>query len=160
MIVISDATPVNILIRIGFIHVLPHLFDTVLLPTAVIKELSHPRAPQIVREWAAQLPGWAQVRSPNATGAGATGMGAGEREAILLALEVGADLLLVDDHQARQAAKREGLFILGTVGVLERASQRHLLSLVDAVDRLKNTDFRVDAKLLESALERDRLRNK
>jgi len=52
MIVVSDTTPLNYLILIEAIDLLPALFDIVYAPPAVIRELSHPRSSEAVRLWA------------------------------------------------------------------------------------------------------------
>lgn len=153
MIVISDATPINVLVRIGSIGVLEDLFGRVLLTPAVLRELSHSRTPQEVRDWATQLPPWVQVRSPRVPDKG--GRGAGEREAIALALELDADFLLVDDRQARQDALAQGLSIAGTVGILEIAAEYGLISFVDMIARLRKTDFHVLDSIIEEALKRN-----
>ena len=54
----------------------------------------------------------------------------GESEAITLALEIGADLILLDDSDAREKARLYGLEITGTIGILLRAKKKenyHLL---------------------------------
>lgn len=51
MLVVSDASPINILVRIGHIDILPRLFDRVLIPGTVAKELSHKRTPPEVLAW-------------------------------------------------------------------------------------------------------------
>ncbi len=51
MLVVSDASPVNVLIRIGQINVLPILFKAVVVPTSVAEEMSRAATPQIVRDW-------------------------------------------------------------------------------------------------------------
>ena len=65
MLVVSDSSPVNVLIRIGQIDVLPVLFKSVVIPTAVAQELTHPATPPIVRDWMAQPPAWITIRSPS-----------------------------------------------------------------------------------------------
>ena len=55
-------------------------------------------------------------------------LGRGEAEAIVLAKELGADPLILDDHQARQAARRQRLPVLGTLGVLVAAKHAGLVS--------------------------------
>ena len=52
MLVVSDATPLNILVRSELVHVLPALFETIVIPPAVHRELCHPSTPPVVREWA------------------------------------------------------------------------------------------------------------
>lgn len=157
MLVVSDATPINILVRIELIEVLPRLFGEILVPPAVVRELSNPRAPEPLRSWIAGPPGWFKIKAP-ALVASAMEIGAGEREAIALAAEYKADLLLIDDLEARRHALRLGLRITGTIGVLELADAKGLASLPSAVERVRATDFKVSSKILDEALARHRAR--
>jgi uncharacterized protein len=74
---------------------------------------------------------------------------AGERDAILLAVHLRADLLLMDDREGVEAARHLGLTTTGTLGVLVRAAERGVIDLSAAIGRLRNTNFRVDPLLLE-----------
>lgn len=157
MIVVSDATPLNILIRINLVDVLPQLYGKVVIPTAVRSELSHPKTPLAVRQWIESSPAWLETRSPSKIES-VPRKGRGEREAISLARELHADLLLVDDRDAARAAKRLGLLTVGTLGILELASSRKLCPLPESAARLMQTDFFIDEQLIKQALERDRAR--
>ena len=64
MIVVADTTPLNYLILIEQTQLLPCLYGQVLIPPAVLIELSDPRSPNLVRQWIAQSTEWLQVRSP------------------------------------------------------------------------------------------------
>jgi hypothetical protein len=64
MIVVSDTTPLNYLILIESVHVLPALLGRVYAPSAVIHELAHPRSPEPVRRWTDSLPEWLTVQEP------------------------------------------------------------------------------------------------
>ena len=64
MIVVSDTGPLNYLLRLELIEILPHLYDSVVLPEAVRQEMLHSNAPAIVRAWASQPPEWAIVGQP------------------------------------------------------------------------------------------------
>ena len=59
--VIADTSPINYLLLIGHIDILPALFDKVILPAAVRDELKHPKAPLVVRNWVAAPPPWVDV---------------------------------------------------------------------------------------------------
>lgn len=80
----------------------------------------------------------------------------GEREAIQLARQHGADLVILDDKAARLAARELGLRITGTLGVLEAAARRDLVDLRAAVGRLRQTNFRASPALLATVLRRNR----
>ena len=154
MLVVSDASPINILIRIDYVGVLGAMFGHVVIPPVVAAEMRHPNTPQKVRDWIAQPPSWLAIRAPLFVDQ-TIDVDPGEREAIGLALELHPDLLLVDDQAARKAAMDLGLPVTGTVGVLERAATQDLLSLVEAVQRLRGTDFRISEDILEQALDRE-----
>lgn len=158
MIVVSDASPINALVRIGHLDILFPLFNSVLIPPAVASELSHSAAPSAVRNVILSLPKWLEIRAPLRIDISLSSVDAGEAEAISLALELNADILLADDRKARLAARDRGLVVTGAVGVLELASVRGLLNLQDAFSRLRSTDFRVAEHVLRDALERDAAR--
>jgi predicted nucleic acid-binding protein len=82
-------------------------------------------------------------------------LGAGERDAILLARELSADLVLMDDRSGRAEARRQQVVTTGTLGVLESAAMRGLLHLPEALSRLLETNFHVDQSLIDDLLERD-----
>ncbi len=62
MLVIADTGPINYLLLIGHLEILPSLFERVILPSAVMEELTDPDTPRIVREWVAELPGCIEVK--------------------------------------------------------------------------------------------------
>lgn len=78
----------------------------------------------------------------------------GEAEAIALAHEIGADIVLLDERDARQMAKRMGLKVLGTVGILLWAKQTgRLVSLREQLEALQSRGkFRLSQSLYERAL--------
>ncbi|MBV9035078.1 MAG: hypothetical protein JO182_11360 [Acidobacteriaceae bacterium] len=60
--VIADTGPVNYLLLIGHIEILPALFEAVILPSAVKRELTHQDTPLSVRRWNVDPPKWVEVR--------------------------------------------------------------------------------------------------
>ena len=58
MIVIADSTPLNYLILIHQVDLLPQLFDRILIPPAVFEELQHQETPGVVRRWVSDPPLW------------------------------------------------------------------------------------------------------
>jgi len=151
--VIADTSPINYLLLIGHIDILPSLFEKVILPAAVWDELKHPKAPPVVRDWVAAPPPWVDVRpSKPLLDASLEALDAGEGAAIALAIDLHADLLLMDDDEGVTAARRKGLEVTGTLGVLSRAAQLHLLDLADAFDRVKHTNFRFRQEIMDQFL--------
>ncbi len=61
--VVADTSPLNYLVLINQIDLLPQLYDRVLIPESVLAELSATETPQLVRTWAANLPEWIEVCS-------------------------------------------------------------------------------------------------
>jgi predicted nucleic acid-binding protein len=76
----------------------------------------------------------------------------GERDAILLALEIKADLVLMDEREGVEEATRLGFTVTGTLGVLDRAAEKGWLDLPDVLRRLRATNFRVSPTLLDRLL--------
>jgi predicted nucleic acid-binding protein len=156
MIVVADTTPLNYLILIGEIELLPALYRRVLIPPAVHLELLRPQTPTMVRAWASVLPAWCEVRSltsvPDAT---LNELDAGERDAIQLALDTGVDTLLMDEAEGRKEALRRQLKVAGTVAVLEKAAHRRLIDFRSALQRLEQTNFRLSATIRQGFLNRN-----
>ena len=159
--VIADTGPLNYLILIGHIDLLPVLFEKVVLPATVQSELASGKAPFLVRHWVGNLPAWLEVRDAplsQAEDASLKGIDAGERAAIQLAVSLHADLLLMDDRKGVNAAQKRGLRVTGTLGVLDLAAQRGLADFAQAVEQLRRTNFRVPQALLDVLLEKHKER--
>jgi hypothetical protein len=137
--------------------VLPALFQKVVIPPTVFRELQQPNTPVAVREWAIALPAWVAVQAPQSINL-VLDVDAGELEAICLAQEIKAAAVLMDDRAGRNAAIHCGLAVIGTIGVLEQASARGLLDLPQVMERLRLTNARLNPDLVRTALERDRIR--
>jgi len=148
MIVVSDTSPVNYLILIDRIALLPDLLGDVIIPTAVFRELQAERTPVIVREFIFAMPSWMSVRTATLiSDIDDDRVDAGEREAILLAEEMAADALLIDDLAGREAALDRGLLVIGTVGILKRAAEKGLIDFGAELRKLKSLGFRMSADL-------------
>lgn len=153
MIVVADTSPINYLIQIEQISVLSRLYGRILAPPAVFYELTHRAAPPEVRNWAATPPVWLEIVKPE-TSLLLGHLDPGESEAIALAIEMSADVLLIEDHAGRHEASRQGLKVAGTLSVLDDADQAGLLRFDDAVTRLRKTSFRVSDAVLAEIMQR------
>lgn len=154
--IVTDTTPLNYLVLIQAADILPKLYGTVLIPTAVKDELTHPNTPDEVRAWIGKPPSWLQIvglQRPIALSL--LEFDAGEREAISLASEQRPGFLLIDERDGAAAARRLGLTVTGTLGVLDLAATQELLDLPTMFDRLRQTTFRLPLRLMAQILEQD-----
>jgi predicted nucleic acid-binding protein len=153
--VVADTSPIFYLLAIGHIDILPRLFGKVLVPDAVHRELCHPTAPAILRDWSVRVPTWVEVMAVAALDDDVLAvLGSGERAAITLAMSVHADLILIDERKGTSAALNRGLEVTGTLGVLELAARRGFVNLADAFSRLKATNFRYRQEIMDEILAR------
>jgi len=153
MIVVSDTSPLNYLVLIEQENLLWKLFGRVVIPHTVFDELQATGASEKVRDWSSNLPAWIEVKQTNLIAdASLDVLDAGEREAILLAQELSADLLLVDDKQARQAALDLHISITGIIGILDQAARRNLIDLRNVIDALQKTNFHISENLIRELL--------
>ncbi|MBI4617522.1 MAG: DUF3368 domain-containing protein [Planctomycetes bacterium] len=153
MIVVSDASPLIVLDAIGQLTLLPELFGPVIVPSAVGEELARGRDRPIVPDDHV----WMSVRSPRRPGGHGVrpALGTGEREAIELALELQADLLLIDEAPGRREAERLRLTFTGVLGILGIAKQAgRIPSVRELIERIqRETSFRLSPGVIEQALE-------
>lgn len=158
MIVVSDTSPLNYLVLINVIDVLPGLFEAIYVPPSVISELNRSKTPDVVREWAKSPPTWLTIIAPNSRLPSTATLGDGEADALSLAKELGISEVLIDERRGRTIAEREGLTPLPTLAVLELAAAQNLLELRPTLERLQRTNIRVPKERIHAALERDALR--
>jgi predicted nucleic acid-binding protein len=154
MIVVSDTSPLNYLVLVGAIDVLPDLFGEVYAPPAVLVELQHPRTPDVVKDWSQAPPNWLRIQTPSPNATRDPKLDPGEADAIALALEMGASAVLVDEKKGRRTAIAQGLAVLSTLTVLELAADRDLLDLRATLDALQATTFHCTQALIDDALKR------
>jgi predicted nucleic acid-binding protein len=141
-VMISNTTPINYLDLINHIAVLHQLYTCVIIPQAVFGELQEDGTPLKVKEWVAMHPDWLEVCTVSLPlDASLAFLDVGEREAICLATEREADALIIDEPEGREAAKRQGLRVIGTLRVLYDAAEAELCHLAQAYERLSNPPF-------------------
>ena len=161
MIVVSDTTPLISLMKVGRLSLVQSLFGKVLIPGAVFDELvSNPRfldeerqiacADYIVRVDIQEHSYVDLLRR-------ASGLDAGESEAIWLCDTQKADILLMDEVKGRQVAKQMGLTVMGTIGMLMAAYESGFLSNIeveDCITALKQNGRHISDALYQQLKER------
>ena len=153
MIVVSNAGPIIALARIEQLYLLQNLYDELVIPYAVQRE---------VTGLPTDLPGAQEVRSapwikvasvsdPIAVSFLRERLDAGESEAIVLALEQQADLLLIDEARGRRIAQAREIPHIGTLGILVLAKRRGLVEAVTPLlGQLLAAGFRMNDSLMQT----------
>lgn len=157
MTVVSDSSPLITLARIGQLALLPKLYCRIVITPQVYREVVIDGAGLA---GSAEIPAstWIDVqaivgREGMAAIQGTSSLGAGELSVILLAEELNANLVLIDEVKARRAAQQRGLAVLGCVGILEDAFGMRLLpDLRQAYRQMLKSGAYIDPRILENSL--------
>lgn len=156
--VVSDTSPVGALAHLGRLDLLATMYGEVWVPPAVAHELANPRRESFPPIDAPSLGFVVRVPADAARVAalGRRDLDPGESEAIALALEVGADLLLIDEYDGRGVAVELGIGIKGVLGLLIDAKLAgHVPAVRPLVDRLvTEIDFHVSPGIRRQILAR------
>jgi hypothetical protein len=121
-VVISDTSPVRALAHLGHLVWLERLFKQVVLPPAVAAELGKP--PRGLQAVDVNSCLFLSVRAPASLQRVSELLSI--LDAIALAEELNADVVLIDELAGRNVARQCGFPVLGTLGILLRAKQEHL----------------------------------
>ena len=154
--VVSDTSPLINLAVIDHLWLIPKIYDQIIIPPAVFNEIviegaGEPGAAEI------QSAVWVSVKictpSPLLRQL-MLDLDPGEAESIALAVEIGADRILIDERKGRQIALNLSLKPVGVLGVLLRAKQEKLIPLVrPLMDRLLvEADFFIHATLYDEVV--------
>jgi hypothetical protein len=153
---VSNTTPLIALAWLERLDLLPTVFGVVHIPEEVQREIAYdPAAPGALvlqqADWLEVTP----VGNPLAVELLLDQLDLGESAAIVLAHELGADVLLMDERRGRRRALQSGLRVIGTLGILIEARQRDLIGpLRPELDRLLQLPFRISASLYAEVLAR------
>lgn len=154
-IVISDTTAIIHLAKINALHILKSLYQEILIPQAVCDELvrgqkTQPGMLQVMNS------GWIKVVPIKNTAVARklqAHLDLGESEAIALALETNADLLIIDEKLGRDVAKSLVNKIIGVIGVLLEAKKLGIIPAIESyLVELKKTGFLMSKDLVDLAL--------
>ncbi len=157
MIVVSNSSPLAALSFIGELDLLHQLYGIVLIPDAVWQEVAIAGANLPGRE-AVLNADWLErrtVKNHQLVKALFQDLDPGESEAIVLALETKAELLIMDERLGRRTARHFDLNVIGVVGILIEAKHRGLVNAIHPyLDRLRDiAGFRISDGLYRRVLE-------
>jgi predicted nucleic acid-binding protein len=142
--IVSNSACLIALERIEQLNLLPQVYPSIWIPEAVKREIGF-------------LTDWLQVQTVQNQALVSTlrtQVGAGESEAIALALEIKNVPVLLDDKKARRIAEQLNLQVTGTVGLLLKAKKKSIIPAIRPIlDALEEVDFRISSRLRTRALE-------
>ncbi len=153
---VMNASPVILLSRVGLIGLVPSLCRKLSIPSGVIAEVSRGVAADAGRTWL-QAKGSAYIVSVPALSPEMTGWngGPGEAEVISYALQQGGASVVLDDLAARRMARRLGLPLIGSVGVILRAKEQGLVPKVRPfLEKLRGGGGYLSENILQQALKK------
>ncbi|MCC5599540.1 DUF3368 domain-containing protein [Nostoc favosum] len=160
MIVVSDTSPITNLAAIDQLDLLQELYGSIVIPLAVYKEMVVagkvvPGAVEVQTLSWIQTQTVADAQKVTDIQTNQDNIDLGEAEAIILALELKADLLLMDERRGRALATNYGLKVTGLLGVLLQAKQKGFIPAIKPLmDQLmEQADFRVSNQLYATVLQ-------
>jgi uncharacterized protein len=140
MLAVCNTSPISNLVSIGRLELLKTQFPLVWIPSAVGEELgAHPDEQERAAIQTAIDSQWIRLATPSPSkllGVLLKHLHRGEAEAIALAIELQANIVVIDEHEARQFATDAGLSVTGVLGILLRAKKRGDISAVRPEIRL------------------------
>jgi predicted nucleic acid-binding protein len=155
MIVVSNTTPILSLYKIERLGLLRSLFDQVMVPRAVYNEVAILGKGKRGHD-ALDMAEYIIVKDMQNTLAAdllRSQLDYGEAEAIVLAKELGADLLILDEKKARKVAQANRMPVIGTIGVLQAAKDKGLIpDIRTQLDGLIANGIWIDSVLYQSVI--------
>jgi hypothetical protein len=154
MIVVSDTSPILSLALIGRLDLLHDLYGTIVIPAAVRSEIiatNQGGAREVIQaDWIGTRP----IHPDIVLRLLLREVDRGEAEAIGLAVQLNADVLLIDERKARHLAAYLELGVVGLLDVLQEAKQHHLITSVKPIldDLIIRARFRLSHKLYQRTL--------
>lgn len=156
MIVVSNTTPLIGLAVIERFDLLRRLFGEICIPQAVLREATAARHGSGSAKREVSSASWiktVRVRDSLAVEVLLDELDWGEAETIVLARELNADWVLMDEKRGRRKLTQMGLQKIGTVGILLRAKQVGLLpELRPELERLRQQGFSISQIVIDTVL--------
>lgn len=142
--VISNSTPLIILSKIGELEILKKLYGEIIIPRAVFEEVTIKSDAIKNLSWIKIL----EVQDKTDRKIYQAKLHDGEVEVMMLAKEISADLLIIDDNAAKKFAKFLGFKVTGTLGILVKAKAEKIISEVSPIlDKMLAEKFYISKKI-------------
>jgi len=152
--VVVNSSVIIALAKISKLELLKKLFGEIIIPTQVYEEVaSDPTLPGAIETLTADWMRILQIKNRALFDELRSEIDIGEAAVMVLAKEINADLVILDDKLARKKADLLGLEYIGTIGILILAKKKGLIkSLKEELTKLRNKGFWISNKLLQKIL--------
>ncbi len=158
MIVVSDTTPLIGLASIGRFELLRELFREIYIPQAVYDEAVVFGREKGGAEREVARAKWVKVKEVKdrlAVEVLLDELDLGEAETIVLAREINADWVLMDEKKGRRKLEQLGLQKIGTIGILLKAKEMGYVEMLrPELKRLREKGFSISQHVIDAVLER------
>lgn len=132
-VVIADTSCLILYSKIEITYILNSLYSAVFVTPKVADEFGEP------------LPEWINIKLPESTNISlfkAFNLGIGETSSLALALEIKNSTVILDDDKAKRIAKSFNLEVTGSLGLIVKAKEKHIIQNVrDVITKIKATNF-------------------
>ena len=147
--VIVNSTPLIILSKIGELEILKNLYGEIIIPRAVFEEVT-------IKSYVIKNLSWIkifEVQDKSNRKIYQTKLHYGEVEVMMLAKEISANLLVIDDNAAKKTAKFLGFKVTGTLGILLKAKEEKIISEVRPIlEKMLSEKFYISDKIINLVL--------
>lgn len=147
--VIVNSTPLIILGKIGELEILKNLYGEIIIPRAVFEEVT-------VKSDAIKTCSWIkifEVQDKSNRKIYQSKLHDGEVEVMMLAKEISADLLIIDDNAAKKTAKFLGFIVTGTLGILLKAKTKKIISEIRPIlEKMQDENFYISKEIIKLVL--------
>lgn len=151
--IVVNSTPLIILSKIGELEILKNLYEEIIIPQAVFDEVTQKNDAAREQILNADWIKISEIENQSHKKMYQAKLHDGEVEVMILAREISADLLIIDDQAAKKTAKFLGFQVTGTLGVLLKAkSQKIIMNIKPILEKMESENFYINDEIKKLVL--------
>ena len=152
--VISNTTPIITLLSISKLELLRNIYGKIIIPQGVYQEIEEGKNKKFYTDLS--LIDWIEIKSiaDKEPLKYISDLDKGEAEVIVLANEINADLVIIDEKAGREYAEHFGIKLTGTIGVLLKAKELGIINKIEPLlTKMKENGIWISQKFINKVLE-------
>jgi len=151
--IVSNTTPIITLLRISKLDLLKEVCGEIIIPYGVYEEIEIGKEKYYYSDLKKYK--WIEIIKLEKTNELNLDLDKGELETILLAKEINADLIIMDEKLGRRYAKYYGLNVIGTIGIIMKAREKGIIEDIETVlSDIKKSGIWINDKLIADILKK------